>query len=141
MGVGLNLRLPRREGSKISILPTPADLQGQRIKALPLNFLHFDPSLSVALPHLPNHSVPGFFFVFVFVLLCLTACGILVSQLGLEFIPPALEVWSLNHWTTREVPVCQAFNTMPLVAHPSWSQGIRLGPSPHPPNIILIFFL
>ena len=31
------------------------------------------------------------------------ACGILVLRPGIEPIPPALEVWSLNHWTTREV--------------------------------------
>ena len=32
------------------------------------------------------------------------ACGILVPQPEIEPIPPALEVQSLNHWTTREVP-------------------------------------
>ena len=30
-------------------------------------------------------------------------CGILVLRPGIEPIPPALEVWSLNRWTTREV--------------------------------------
>ena len=30
--------------------------------------------------------------------------GILVPQPGIKPAPPALEVWSLNHWTTREVP-------------------------------------
>ena len=30
--------------------------------------------------------------------------GILVPQPGTEPPPPALEAWSLNHWTTREVP-------------------------------------
>ena len=29
--------------------------------------------------------------------------GISVPQLGMEPIPPAVEVLSLNHWTTREV--------------------------------------
>ena len=33
------------------------------------------------------------------------ACGILVPRPGIWPMPPALEVWSLNHWTTREVPV------------------------------------
>ena len=28
-----------------------------------------------------------------------TACGILVPQPGIKPMPPALEVWSLNHWT------------------------------------------
>ena len=32
------------------------------------------------------------------------ACGILVPQPGIKPAPPAGEVRSLNHWTTREVP-------------------------------------
>ena len=32
------------------------------------------------------------------------ACGILVAQPGIEPAPPALELRSLNHWGTREVP-------------------------------------
>ena len=35
---------------------------------------------------------------------CHVACGILVSRPGIEPTFPALEGWSLNHWTTREVP-------------------------------------
>ena len=35
----------------------------------------------------------------------LAACGILVPQAGIEPRPLALVAWSLNHWTTREVPV------------------------------------
>ena len=31
-------------------------------------------------------------------------CGILVPQPGIEPIPPAVNMWSLNHRTTREVP-------------------------------------
>ena len=31
------------------------------------------------------------------------ACRILVLQLGIQLVPQALEVWSLNHWTTREL--------------------------------------
>ena len=34
----------------------------------------------------------------------LTACAILVLWAGTEPAPLALEVWSLNHWTTREAP-------------------------------------
>ena len=37
---------------------------------------------------------------------CHVACGILVPRPGMEPIPPAVEVRSLNHWTAREVPVC-----------------------------------
>ena len=36
------------------------------------------------------------------------ACGILVLQPMPETVPPAVEVWSLNHWTTREVPASQS---------------------------------
>ena len=28
---------------------------------------------------------------------------ILVLPLGMELVNPAVEAWSLNHWTTREV--------------------------------------
>ena len=34
------------------------------------------------------------------------ACGILVPRPGIE---PALEIQSLNYWTTREVPVIVVF--------------------------------
>ena len=53
----------------------------------------------------PLHSflcVLSFFVVFFW--LCHLACGILVPQPGTEPVTPALEVWSLNHWTAREVP-------------------------------------
>ena len=30
--------------------------------------------------------------------------GPLVPQPGIELMPPALEAWSLNHWTAVEVP-------------------------------------
>ena len=33
------------------------------------------------------------------------ACRILVPRPGIEPMPPALEVWILNHWITREVPL------------------------------------
>ena len=43
-------------------------------------------------------------FLFCFVLPCLLAWEKLVSQPGVEPDPPALEVYSVNHWTAREVP-------------------------------------
>ena len=33
------------------------------------------------------------------------ACGILVPQPGIEPVPPAVESWSPNHWTARELPI------------------------------------
>ena len=32
------------------------------------------------------------------------ACGVLVPQPGIEPMPLALAVQSLNHWTTRDIP-------------------------------------
>ena len=32
------------------------------------------------------------------------ARGILVPRLGIKPVPPAVEAWSLNQWTVREVP-------------------------------------
>ena len=40
-----------------------------------------------------------------------TACGILVPWPGIKPMPPALEVWSLNHWTARDFPKMIHFNT------------------------------
>ena len=37
------------------------------------------------------------------------ACGILVPRPGIQPVPPAVEAWSLNHWTTREVPTLSNF--------------------------------
>ena len=50
-----------------------------------------------------------FFFPFVFWWPQVT-CEILVGQPGIEPVPPAVEVPSLNHFTTRETPE-QVFNT------------------------------
>ena len=46
----------------------------------------------------------GFLFIFnffIFWLHCM-ACGILVPWPGINPVPPAVESWSPNHWTTRE---------------------------------------
>ena len=45
-----------------------------------------------------------FFKIFFFGHVFLVACGILVPQPGMEPMPPAVEAWSLNQWTAREVP-------------------------------------
>ena len=51
-------------------------------------------SFFILLPSLDgNTSFCSIWFVCVFFWPCHLACE-----------PPALEVWSLNHWTTREVP-------------------------------------
>ena len=68
------------------------------------------------------------FFIFWW---CHTACGILLHQPGIKPMPPALEAWSLNHWTTKEVSTI-VFNTQQKrILHVSllqWSEveGIAL---------------
>ena len=42
--------------------------------------------------------------LFFFFQLCHLACRILVPWSGIESVPPEVEAWSLNHWTTKEVP-------------------------------------
>ena len=44
------------------------------------------------------------FDFFFFLATPLKACGTLVPQPGIKPMSPAVEVWSLNHWTTMEVP-------------------------------------
>ena len=61
-------------------------------------------------------SVQNFLiFLFVYILCINYFCphlkthGILALQPGIEPVPPALEVRSLNHWTAREVPYSSVF--------------------------------
>ena len=34
------------------------------------------------------------------------SCGVLFPQLRIELVSPGVEGWTLNYWTTREVPLC-----------------------------------
>ena len=43
---------------------------------------------------------------------CLMAYGILVPWSGIASMPLALETWSLNHWTTREVTLGSLLGTL-----------------------------
>ena len=46
-----------------------------------------------------------FLFIYLYIYwLCHTSCRILVPRPGIEPAPPAVEAWSLNHWTAREFP-------------------------------------
>ena len=45
------------------------------------------------------------------------ACGILVPRPGIKHVPPAVKVWSPNHWTAREFPV--QFNKRQEIKMPS----------------------
>ena len=70
---------------------------------LELNISRFGPATNkISLQntlHYPHFLSFFFFFFFLTVLHGM----ILVSQPGIESVPPALEVQSLNHWTAREV--------------------------------------
>ena len=48
------------------------------------------------------------------------ACGILVLQPGMKPVSPALEAWSLKHWTTREILIIYFLF---LFAHAEWLAG------------------
>ena len=64
------------------------------------------PALAGRLPTTaPPGKPPVSFFCFVFVFLA-APCSMwdLSSRPGIEPAPHALEAWSLNHWTSREVP-------------------------------------
>ena len=72
---------------------------------------HASPTKSDWVCILGNTFITYFFFFFFFLLFWLlhAACGILVLWLGNEPAPPELEAWSLNHWTTRQVPLTSVF--------------------------------
>ena len=44
---------------------------------------------------------------------CLVSHRIVVPTLDIELVPPALGVWSLNHWTAGEVPRVCTLNHCP----------------------------
>ena len=47
-----------------------------------------------------------FIYLFICILSCHMACGTLVSWSRIKPIPPAMEAQSVNHWISREVPLC-----------------------------------
>ena len=58
-------------------------------------------------PHIKKNfkgEVILLFYIYIYIWPFCAAYRILASWLGIEPMPPALEAWSLNHWTTREVP-------------------------------------
>ena len=42
------------------------------------------------------------------------ACGNLGPPLGIEHVPPALEVWSFNHWMTGDPRSVSYLRYLPL---------------------------
>ena len=78
------------------------------------SFPLFSPNFVSVLPHVMLHillkcttSFSQVFKTYLFIYLCALAlaCGMwhLISCPEMKPRPPALEVWSLSHWTTREV--------------------------------------
>ena len=74
-----------------------------------LTFLFLPPSL----PHLTLHCYINLFFF----LAMPCACGILVPWPGIEPMIPALGAHSLNHWTTRKVPILAIFDLRKWQCH------------------------
>ena len=60
------------------------------------------------LPHcrwiLYQLSHQGSPYIYIYIWLDHATWWILVPQPGIKPMPPSMEVWSLNHWTTKEVP-------------------------------------
>ena len=64
-------------------------------------YLHFwCPVLEI--PLIVIYSSGHCIFFFFFLVTPLEACGILLPWPRIKPAPPALEAWSLNHWTTKE---------------------------------------
>ena len=59
--------------------------------------------------YLQQMMLENLIFVLFSFLAMLCSMWILLPQPGIEPTPPALEVQSLNHWTTREVPSAEEF--------------------------------
>ena len=79
---------------------------------------HCRPLSSLSIPPSPRNTLKAhthfiYLFFFILIFFCLffflfsgphwVACGIFVPWLRIEPTPPAVEAWSPNHWTVREV--------------------------------------
>ena len=84
----------------------------------------------------PEESTVSSHWVFYFLSSCFCphqlACGVLVPQPVIKPVPPAGKVQSLNHWTTREAPICVAqvqspvwLFVAPWTAGEDWGQGLK----------------
>jgi len=81
--------------------------------------------LCFSLLHFANTRWRGYcLFFFFFFFFGGSACRILVPQPGIETIGPAMKVWSLNDWTTREILQTPCFFCrLKVCDHPSLSKG------------------
>ena len=76
--------------------------------------MYFDTLLYIHIIHMFQISLvftwcPFSFFLSFFFWLHRVACWILVPRPGIEPTSSALKVWSLHHWTAREVPLMSFF--------------------------------
>ena len=72
------------------------------------------------------------------------ACGILVPCLGIEPLSPALEVWSLNHWTARKFPAFILLTNIyqaPMCQAVGIQRQIRHGNHPQKTDRLVFIFL
>ena len=85
---------------------------------------------------------------FIFCWFCgFNSCGILASPPGIEPEPPALEAWSSNHWTAREVPCRDPFILFIPIISSSLSPSVTdwygiyfVSLSPHLSGFKIFFF-
>ena len=61
-------------------------------------------TIKIDATHYTGYMSSNYSFYYYFGRPCHVACGILVPQPGIEPMPPAVEAYSLNRWTVREVP-------------------------------------
>ena len=76
-----------------------------------------------------------YLFLFCFFFFCCIACTILVPWPVIEPMPLAQEAWSLNHWTTREVPYISFLLHGNMGTPKTWHRAHSCGlPYPAPPS-------
>ena len=72
--------------------------------------------------------------------LCHRACRILVPRTGTEPMPPSVEVWGLNHWTSREFPQVPVFDHEVLCSQRSAALSVDLIHTPFNSPIEIVQF-
>ena len=81
----------------------------------------------------PSHLLNIYLFIFILWPHCV-ASGILVPWPGIELESPALEAWSLNHWTTREAPNIRIVRGYNLVRNSRRTVTLQLESRQHSPQ-------